>query len=240
MLARGILESGWTCGVSFRPFLNSSGWWWLISSVFLIRICCHKTTHVNGYYGAWPGWAVSISVLPLTISWVVNEMFLEEKDDRGRHRKSTTEWPNVTRIAKQEEFSEAMRETSPTQLSLRYVFFLPDSSVSLGKPGGKGLGSQQGSQLFLAPQGFLISDPVSLQEQTRHASVLGWGPATIQLWRSTSDGRCSQPETWGPSWGCPSLEVWSYQDRSAFLKRTNVTSREWQMPRGVWKQISIW
>ena len=34
--------------------------------VFLIRISCHKTTHANGYYGAWPGWAVSISVLPLT------------------------------------------------------------------------------------------------------------------------------------------------------------------------------
>ena len=25
-----------------------------------------KTTHANGYYGAWPGWAVSISVLFLT------------------------------------------------------------------------------------------------------------------------------------------------------------------------------
>ena len=25
-----------------------------------------KTTHVHGYYGAWPGWAVSVSVLPLT------------------------------------------------------------------------------------------------------------------------------------------------------------------------------
>ena len=41
-------------------------WWWLISSVFLIWISCHKTTHANSYYGAWPGWAVSISVLPLT------------------------------------------------------------------------------------------------------------------------------------------------------------------------------
>ena len=39
-----------------------------LSSVFLIRISCHKTTHANGYYGAWPGWSVSISVLPLTIS----------------------------------------------------------------------------------------------------------------------------------------------------------------------------
>ena len=66
MLARGILESGRTHGVSFRPFQNSSGWWWLISSLFLIRISCHKTTHTNGYYGTWPGWAVSISVLPLT------------------------------------------------------------------------------------------------------------------------------------------------------------------------------
>ena len=58
--------SGRTRGVSFRPFLNSSGWWWLISSIFLIRISYHKTAHANGYYGAWPGWAVSISVLPLT------------------------------------------------------------------------------------------------------------------------------------------------------------------------------
>ena len=65
MLARGILGSGCTHGVSFPPFTNSSGWWWLISSLFLIRIACHKTTHANGYYGAWPGWVVSISVLPL-------------------------------------------------------------------------------------------------------------------------------------------------------------------------------
>ena len=33
--------------------------------LFLIRISGHKTTHANGYYGVWPGWAVSISVLPL-------------------------------------------------------------------------------------------------------------------------------------------------------------------------------
>jgi len=39
---------------------------WLFSSIFLTRISCHKTTHANGYYGVWPGWAVSISVLPLT------------------------------------------------------------------------------------------------------------------------------------------------------------------------------
>ena len=66
MLARGILGSGRTRGVSFRPFPSFSDWWWLISSVFLIRNSCHKTTHANGYYGTWPRWAVSISVLPLT------------------------------------------------------------------------------------------------------------------------------------------------------------------------------
>ena len=70
MLARGILGSRRTHVVSFRPFLNSSGWWWLISSIFLTRIPCHKTTHGNGYDGAWPGWAVSISVLPLTQSHI--------------------------------------------------------------------------------------------------------------------------------------------------------------------------
>ena len=45
---------------------NSSSWWWLISSMFLTRTSCCKTTHAHGYYGAWPGWAVSVSVLPLT------------------------------------------------------------------------------------------------------------------------------------------------------------------------------
>ena len=61
--AAWLAMSGFMVG---RPFPNSSGWWRLISSVFLIRISCHKTTHANGYYGAWPGWAVSVSVLPLT------------------------------------------------------------------------------------------------------------------------------------------------------------------------------
>lgn len=61
-----ILGGGRTCGVSFLPFLNPSGWWWLISSVFHTRISCCKTTLANGCYGAWPGRAVSVSVLPLT------------------------------------------------------------------------------------------------------------------------------------------------------------------------------
>ena len=75
MLARRILGSGWTCSVSFRPFPNSSGWWWLISSVFLIRISCHKTTHADGYCGAWPGWAVSFGVLPLTLPTNIQDWF---------------------------------------------------------------------------------------------------------------------------------------------------------------------
>ena len=35
--------------------LTSSGWWRLISSVFLTRTSYCKTTYANGYYGAWPG-----------------------------------------------------------------------------------------------------------------------------------------------------------------------------------------
>ena len=66
MPERRILGRGWTGGVSFCPFPNSSGWGRLISSLFLTRISCPNTAHANGYCGAWPGWAVSISVLPLT------------------------------------------------------------------------------------------------------------------------------------------------------------------------------
>ena len=68
MPERRILGGGWTCGVSFWPFLKSSSSWRLISFVFLTRTSCHKTTHANG---AWPGWAVSISVLPLTIIGII-------------------------------------------------------------------------------------------------------------------------------------------------------------------------
>ena len=32
----------------------------------LCRTSCHETAHEKGYYGAWPGWAASVSVLPLT------------------------------------------------------------------------------------------------------------------------------------------------------------------------------
>ena len=67
MQERRILGSGRTCGISFWTFLNSSGWWWLINSVLLTRTSCGKITHTNDYYGAWPGWAVSVSVLPLTL-----------------------------------------------------------------------------------------------------------------------------------------------------------------------------
>ena len=43
----------------------------LISSLFLTRTFCHKTTHASGYCGAWPGWEVSISVLPLTSAQLI-------------------------------------------------------------------------------------------------------------------------------------------------------------------------
>ena len=65
-LARGVLGSGRTRRVSCRPFPSSSYWWWLITSVLLARRSCHKTTRANGYRGAWPGWAVPVSVPPPT------------------------------------------------------------------------------------------------------------------------------------------------------------------------------
>ena len=70
MPVRSILGGNWTHGVTFWTFPNSSSWWWLISSVFLTRTSCCKTTHANGYYGVWPRWAVSVSVLPLTVHGV--------------------------------------------------------------------------------------------------------------------------------------------------------------------------
>ena len=36
--------------------------------MFLTRTSCHETTHANSYYGACPGWAVSVSMLLLTVA----------------------------------------------------------------------------------------------------------------------------------------------------------------------------
>ena len=49
----GFWEVGRTYGLlsplSFWPFLNSSGWWCLVSSEFLTRTSCCKITHGSGY-----------------------------------------------------------------------------------------------------------------------------------------------------------------------------------------------
>ena len=64
MPERRILGCGRTHSSPFDLSQTLPVWWRLISFLFLTRTSCHKTTHANGYYGAWPGWAVSISVLP--------------------------------------------------------------------------------------------------------------------------------------------------------------------------------
>ena len=75
MPVRRILGGGKTRGVTFWPFLNSSGWWWLISSVFLTRTSCRETPHADGYCGGWPGGVASVSVLsPNSISHFLEEI----------------------------------------------------------------------------------------------------------------------------------------------------------------------
>ena len=45
-------------------FPNSSGWWWLISSMFLTRTSYCKITHTGGCNGAWPWSAILVNVSP--------------------------------------------------------------------------------------------------------------------------------------------------------------------------------
>ena len=54
-------------GVSFWVFLNSSCWWWLVSSMFLTRISYCKITHANSYYSVWQDGQFQ-SLFPLTTS----------------------------------------------------------------------------------------------------------------------------------------------------------------------------
>ena len=58
---------------------QTSGWWWLINSMFLPRTSCHKTTHINGYCGAWTGQdgRFQLACYPWPLSCLVNAFGLE-------------------------------------------------------------------------------------------------------------------------------------------------------------------
>ena len=68
-----ILGGGQTCGVSFWPFPNSSGWWRRISPLFLTRTSCRKTAHANSYYGAGQGETFSLCASPNKHIWLGRE-----------------------------------------------------------------------------------------------------------------------------------------------------------------------
>ena len=99
---RRILGGGRMCGVSLWPFPNSSSWWWLVSSMFLTRTSCLKITHTNGYYGAWSGWVVSVSVFLLTgwakglsLGWQRGQSLLLSKVHKGMVRGSSFSGPET-------------------------------------------------------------------------------------------------------------------------------------------------
>ena len=62
--SKSILGSGRTDSVSSRPFRALPAGGGLLVPYSLSR--SPAIENANGSYGAWPGWAVSISVLPLT------------------------------------------------------------------------------------------------------------------------------------------------------------------------------
>ena len=76
----GFWEAGRTYGLAsvfslLLIFLNSSGWWSLMSSEFLLRTSCCKITHVSGYYLAWTGQEVLVTVSPNSSAVNFAELF---------------------------------------------------------------------------------------------------------------------------------------------------------------------
>ena len=111
------------------PF-DLSGWWWLISSVFLTRTSCCKTTHANGYYGDWAGWAVSISVLPLT-QWLLEDPF-----KRTVHLKDSWNSPHQNKFKSQLTLSlmEAGQTLSKDSAE-RWRIFEKEACLGMSLPG---------------------------------------------------------------------------------------------------------
>ena len=123
MPARRILEGIWTCDVTFLTFLNSSRWWWLISFTFPTRTSCCKTTRANGYYGVWPGWAVSISVLPLTLPVNI----------QGWFSLGWTGWVSLQFKGLSRVFSNTISKASVLQCSAFFVVQLSHSYMTTRK-----------------------------------------------------------------------------------------------------------
>ena len=164
MLLRRILGSGRTGGVSSWPFPNSSGCWWLISSVFLIRISCHKTTHADGYYGAWPGWAVSISVLPLTVRCKA----LSRHHTRFRHVLIRIEWNLLWGICHPHG---PVLVFSPCQLPALYLSHWPPLLLT------EGCSASAVAWSFWGSDDFVPEVPLSL----RAMYVLCWLPDSLHV-----------------------------------------------------------
>lgn len=90
--------------------------------------------------------------------------------------------PDGYQHVKQEGIFRSKKRNQPTPPSPSdTVSSFLAQRVSSGKPGEKGLGSEQGSQPFQTTWGILISDSTNLPEQTQCASELGWGPAAVPL-----------------------------------------------------------
>ena len=105
------------CLLTFTKFF------WLV--VVLTRTSCHKITHANGYYGAWPGWAVSASVLPLTIlpAWTDSHCQFSGRLRKERHSGETA--PGC--VGHWTHLLLARLPVNPTTLppSLHWVHLLP-------------------------------------------------------------------------------------------------------------------
>ena len=108
MPAWRVLGGGWTRGLDLsRTLLVSGG---LLVPCFFTRTSCRKITHANGYYGAWTGWAVSVSVLPLAV-------FAESHISRGKEsqKKDCVSWNHEHRLEPHLSFRE-VRESFPRQV----------------------------------------------------------------------------------------------------------------------------
>lgn len=67
-----ILEHGKTHDLSFWHFLDSFGWWWLDSFMFLTKTSRHKITHTNVCYNACrAGWFLSLFPLQYEFSSII-------------------------------------------------------------------------------------------------------------------------------------------------------------------------
>ena len=108
--------------------------------IILTRTSCRKITHKNGHSSAWPGWAVSVSLLPLNVSRSTRVALTSHVLSQTQAAEHTQPSPCLPRATPQRP-SAPTAETAVTPEGVRGDHQALHGVPTVGRPGHKAPGT---------------------------------------------------------------------------------------------------